>query len=185
MSRLIIPAIEQSPVASQPLLAGVNQQLGMVPNLMRVMSHSPAALEGYLSFNAALGKGALSNKLREQIALTVAEYNGCEYCLAAHTYLGKNLAKLSDAEIEAARALPSPYAAESKTNAALQFAYEVADKHGHVSDATLSKVREAGFAETEIIEIVLNVAINVLTNYVNNVTRTDVDFPKANVRFVK
>lgn len=179
MSRLAIPAVEQSPAASQPLLAAVNQQLGMVPNLMKLVGNSPAALEGYLSLSGALAKGSLSAQLRERIALTIAEYNGCDYCLAAHAYLGKNLAKLSDAEIDAAR---DAHATDAKTHAALQFALQVAQQRGRVSDAELGNLRAAGFDDAAVIEIVLNVAVNVLTNYVNNVAHTDVDFPKVNPR---
>src|SRR5258707_2764132 len=100
MSRLPTRAsIEVSPVAAQPLLQAVKKQLGVVPNMFRLISGSPAALEGYLGLNAALAKGALEAPTRERIALAVAEVNGCDYCLSAHSYLGKNLAKLSDAEI--------------------------------------------------------------------------------------
>ncbi|MFZ6745639.1 carboxymuconolactone decarboxylase family protein [Undibacterium sp. JH2W] len=179
MSRISIPGVETSPAASQPLLAAVNQQLGMVPNLMKLVGNSPAALEGYLSLSGALAKGTLSAQLRERIALTIAEYNGCDYCLAAHAYLGKNLAKLSDADIDAARAAQ---AADTKTHAALQFARQVAEQRGRVSDTELANLRAAGFDEAAVIEIVLNVALNVLTNYVNNVAHTDVDFPKVNPR---
>ena len=77
--------------------------LGSVPNLFRLVSTSPAALEGYLSLSGALGKGDLPAATRERIALSVAEINGCSYCLSAHTYLGKHVAKLDDAEMEANR----------------------------------------------------------------------------------
>ena len=103
MSRISIPSVEQSLEASKPLLAAVKQQLGVVPNLMRLVGHSPAALEGYLSLNGALNKGKLDARLRERIALAVAEFNGCDYCLSAHDYLGRNVAKLSAEEIDAAR----------------------------------------------------------------------------------
>jgi alkylhydroperoxidase family enzyme len=90
MSRLSIPAsIEASPAATQPLLQAVKQQLGVVPNLFRLVGTSPAALEGYLGLNAALGKGALEAPTRERIALAVAEINGCDYCLSAHSYLAR------------------------------------------------------------------------------------------------
>jgi AhpD family alkylhydroperoxidase len=92
MSRLSIPTVENAPEASKPLFAAVNKQLGVVPNLMKLVGHSPAALEGYLSLNGALAKGKLNVKLRESIALAVAEYNGCDYCLSAHDYLGRNVA---------------------------------------------------------------------------------------------
>ena len=101
MSRIPTPAtIEAAPAASRPLLEAVKKQLGVVPNLFRLVANSPAALEGYLGLVGALNKGALPAPTRERIALAVAEINGCSYCLSAHTYLGKNLAKLDDAEID-------------------------------------------------------------------------------------
>ena len=94
MSRIPTPAsIQAAPAASRPLLEAVQKQLGSVPNLFRIVGNSPAALEGYLGLNGALAKGALDARTRERIALVVAEANGCDYCLSAHTYLGKNLAK--------------------------------------------------------------------------------------------
>ncbi|MEP6971715.1 MAG: carboxymuconolactone decarboxylase family protein, partial [Betaproteobacteria bacterium] len=162
--------------ASKPLLAAVKQQLGVVPNLMRLVGLSPAALEGYLSLNGALGKGKLDAKLRERIALAVAEFNGCDYCLSAHDYLGRNVAKLSGEEIDAAR---EGHSSDPRAAAALRFALQVAEAHGRVSDADLAALRNAGFDEGAVIEIVVTVALNVLTNYVNNVARTDIDFPKV------
>jgi len=174
MSRITIPTVEQSLAASKPLLAAVNQQLGVVPNLMKLVGTSPAALEGYLSLNGALAKGALSVGLRERIALAIAEFNACDYCLSAHSYLATHVAKLDVAEINAAR---NAHSSDSKINAALQFARRVASEHGRVSDSDLTTLRDAGFDDASVIEIVLNVALNVLTNYVNNVARTDIDFP--------
>jgi uncharacterized peroxidase-related enzyme len=179
MSRISIPSVDQSVAASKPLLAAVHQQLGVVPNLMKVVGHSPAALEGYLSLNGALAKGKLNGQLREQIALAIAEYNGCDYCLSAHDYLGRNVAKLSQADIDAAR---EARANDSHANAALRFARQVATSHGHVSDADLAALRSAGFDEASTIEIVTTVALNVLTNYVNNVVQTEIDFPKISAK---
>jgi uncharacterized peroxidase-related enzyme len=178
MSRISIPSVEQSLEASKPLLAAVKQQLGVVPNLMRLVGHSPAALEGYLSLNGALNKGRLDAKLRERIALAVAEFNGCDYCLA-HDYLGRNVAKLSDEEIDAAR---DGHSSDPRAAAALRFARRVAQAHGRVSDADLAALRDADFDEGAVIEIVVTVALNVLTNYVNNVAQTDIEFPKVTAR---
>jgi uncharacterized peroxidase-related enzyme len=175
MSRIQIPAsIEASPAASQPMLEAVKKQLGLVPNLFRVVATSPAALEGYLGLNGALAKGTLDARTRERIALTVAELNGCDYCLSAHTYLGKNVAKLDDAELAANREAGS---ADAKAAAALRFASKVVRERGHVSDVDVQAVRDAGYTEAQVIEIVLHVALNTLTNYVNEVARTDIDFP--------
>ncbi len=179
MSRITIPTVEQAPDASKPLLAAVKQQLGVVPNLMKVVGNSPAALEGYLALNGALAKGKIDVKLRERIALAVAEYNGCDYCLSAHDYLGRNIAKLGQDELDAAR---DGRSSDPRADSALRFARRVAESRGRVSDADLAAVRLAGFDEAGVIEIVVNVALNVLTNYVNNVAATDIDFPKVHAK---
>jgi uncharacterized peroxidase-related enzyme len=174
MSRISIPTVDQSLAASKPLLAAVQQQLGVVPNLMKLVGHSPAGLEGYLALNGALAKGKLSVQLRERIALAVAEYNACDYCLSAHAYLATNVANVSAAEVDAARDARSD---DARTTAALKFARRVAESRGRVTDTDLATLRAADFDEASVIEIVLNVALNVLTNYVNNVASTDIDFP--------
>ena len=179
MSRIHTPAVEQSVPAAQPLLAAVQKQLGMVPNLMKVTGNSPAALEGYLALSGALGKGSLAAPLRERIALAVAEFNQCGYCLAAHTYLGKNVARLSLDELEAAR---GGHSEDARVEAALTFALRVASARGKVSDADIAALRLAGYDDAAAIEIVAHVALNVLTNYINNVAQTDVDFPAVQER---
>ena len=175
MSRITIPTRDASPEKSKPLLDAVEQQLGVIPNLFRLVGTSPAALEGYLGLNGALGR-TLDAKTRERIALAVAQANGCDYCLSAHTYLGLNLAKIDEAEIALNR---SGHSGDAKADAAIVFARRVLDARGRVSDADLSAVRDAGFTDAQIVEIVLSVALNVLTNYVNNVAGTDIDFPEV------
>ena len=175
MAQLHIPAqIEQAPAASQPLLQAVKQQIGSVPNLFRLVSNSPAALEGYLNLSGALGKGSLPKALQERIALAVSEFNGCEYCLAAHSFIGKNLAKMDEADILASRHGTS---ADSKSNAALVFALAVAKQHGKVGAQAVAAVKAAGFSDAEIVEVVQHVALNTWTNYINLVAQTEVDFP--------
>ncbi len=175
MSRLATPSsIASSPAASQPLLEAVNKQLGSVPNLFRVIGNSPAALEGYLAMSGALAKGALPAQTRERIALAVAEVNGCNYCLAAHTYLGKNLAKLDDAEIAANRGGGSN---DAKADAAVRFAVLVTRARGHVDAAAVQAVHTAGYSDAQIVEIVMHVALNTWTNYLNEVAATEIDFP--------
>ena len=175
MSRLPTPAtIADAPAASQPLLEGVKKQLGVAPNLFRLVANSPVALQGYLALSSALSKGALSAATRERIAIAVAEENGCSYCLSAHSYIGKNLLKLDDAEIAANRNGASN---DLRADAALRFAVKVVRERGHVSDADVAAVKAAGFDDAEIIEIVLHVALNTLTNYVNEVAKTEIDFP--------
>jgi uncharacterized peroxidase-related enzyme len=179
MNRITIPTTDQTPAASLPLLDAVKKQLGVVPNLMKLVGNSPAALEGYLNLNNALGKGMINPQTRERIALVIAEINGCSYCLSAHTYLGKNVAKLDDAEIAANR---SGNSSDPKAAAAVNFAARVAIARGHISDADLSAVKAAGYSNAEIVEIVLHVALNTLTNYVNEVAQTEIDFPKIELK---
>jgi uncharacterized peroxidase-related enzyme len=180
MSRIPTPAtIEAAPVASQPLLEAVKKQLGVVPNLFRLVANSPAALKGYLDLSGALGKGNLPAQTRERIALAVAEVNGCDYCLSAHAYLGKNLAKLDDAEITANRSGTSN---DPKAAAAVQFAVKVTRERGHVSDNDVRAVKAAGYDDAQVVEIVLHVALNSWTNYLNEVAKTEIDFPVVAVR---
>ncbi len=173
MSRITIPARDAAPAASQPILDAVNKQLGVVPNLFRLAALSPAALTGMTGLSGALSK-ALDVKTRERIAIATAQVNGCDYCLSAHTYLGLNLAKISSQEIEMNRKGAST---DPKADAAVRFAAKVAQLRGKVSDADLAAVKLAGFSEAQIVEIVAVVAENFLTNLLNNVAETDIDFP--------
>lgn len=174
MSRITTPArIKDAPEASQELLTNVQKSLGSVPNIFRIISNSPAVLEGYLGLSASLGKGTLSAATRERIALAVAQLNGCDYCLAAHTYLAQNVANLNGVEIEANRAGTST---DAKAAIAVKFAVEIARSRGKVDKYAIAALKQAGFSEAEIVEIIGNVALNVLTNYINEVLDTDIDF---------
>jgi uncharacterized peroxidase-related enzyme len=175
MSRIPTPAsVEAAPQKSQPLLQGVQKQLGVVPNMFRAIGNSPAALEGYLGLSGALMKGALEPPTRERIALAMAEFDACDYCLSAHTYLGKTHSKLSDAEIAANRDGGST---DAKADAAVRFAIKVAETRGHPSDDDLQAVKQAGYTDAQVMEIVLHVALNTLTNYVNETVKTEIDWP--------
>ena len=173
MSRISIPALDVVPEASKPILDAVHKQLGIVPNLFRLLGSSPAALTGFTSLQGALSK-TLDVKTRERIALAVAQVNGCDYCLSAHTYLGLNLAKISPEEIALNRKGSS---GDAKANAAVQFAAKVAKERGHVSDTDIAAVRNAGFADAQVVEIVALVAENSFTNFLNEVAKTEIDFP--------
>ncbi len=182
MSRIQTPeSIQAAPSASQPLLESVQKQLGTVPNLFRLVATSPAALEGYLSMMGALSKGGLPAATRERIALAVANVNGCNYCLSAHTYLGKHVAKLDDAELAANRDGSSN---DPKADAAVRFAVKVTRERGRVSDADVRALKQAGYDDAQLIEIVQHVALNTWTNYINEVAKTEIDFPLVEARQV-
>jgi uncharacterized peroxidase-related enzyme len=174
MSR--IPAIDPADATgtAAELLAAVQASLGTTPNMTRVMATAPAVLDGYLALSAALGKGRLNAGTRERIAVAVADANDCDYCLAAHSYLGTNVAKLSNDEVSAARRFRST---DPKTDAILRLARDVVSDLGAVSDDALAAARDAGITDSEILETVAHVALNYFTNAVNRLAQTDVDFP--------
>jgi uncharacterized peroxidase-related enzyme len=176
MPRLPQVAPEHANAQQAELFTAVKSKLGRVPNLFTTLANSPAALRGYLDFSAALGAGAgLTAQQREIASLVTAEANGCEYCLAAHSTVGKIVGLKPDA-IEAARRGDG---IDEANRAVARFAKAVVESRGRVADAELDEFHSAGFGDDAVAEIVANVAINVFTNYFNNLAETEVDFPAA------
>lgn len=161
--------------ATADLLDGIQKQLGSVPNLLATLANSVPAAKAYLGFNQSLAAGVLSRRLREQIALVVGQTNHCDYCLAAHTALGKG-AGLTDRETFDAR---RGEAGDDRERAALQFAKNIVTDRGVISDEDITILRDVGYTDGEIVEIVAHVALNIFTNYFNHVAGTEVDFPTA------
>ncbi len=173
MSRIPVALRTALDSATAATLDAVKAKLGMVPNMFATLANAPAALNGYLTFSDALAKGALSPRQREAIALAVAQANTCGYCLSAHTMLGKG-AGLQEADITAARQGRSFDPVEA---AIVALAVAVTKRQGRVSDEDIATARRAGVEDALIIEVVANVALNILTNYTNHVAGTDIDFP--------
>src|SRR5271170_4329490 len=143
MSRFTQIAPETATGITKELLDAVKSKLGIVPNMVREMANSPAALNAYLQFSGALAAGSLSAKSREQIALAVGQANKCDYCVSAHSALGK-MAGLTPDEILESR---QGAAADGKTNALLQFCHKLVDTRGLVSRGDVDAVRQAGFSD--------------------------------------
>ena len=162
---------------AKTLLDAVKSKLGLVPNMTRVMANSPATLESYLGFSGALAQGELSHKLREQIALAIAESSECTYCLSAHTVIGGKVG-LTPAELAAARRAEAP---DAKAAAALRFAKRVAETNGSIENSDVAQVRTAGYSDGQIAEIIAVVALNIFTNIFNKAAAVDVDaaFPRV------
>ena len=175
MARLPIINPEKSTGKVHDLLNVVKKKLGLVPNMTRVMANSPAVLEAYLGFSGALESGSLDAKSRERIALETAEANQCEYCLSAHSAIGK-LVGLSEADILDSR---QARAADAKPEAALHFSRLVIEKRGAVSKADFDTARKAGLTDGEIAEVVALTVLNIFTNYFNIAFQVEVDFPKV------
>ena len=160
---------------AKELLDAVKAKLGIVPNMTRSMAVSPSVLDAYLGFSGALSQGALPAKVREQLALDVGEANHCEYCVSAHSAIGKRVG-LTEQEVHDSRCGLST---DGKTEVLLKFARTIVERQGVVSDADVALVRDAGYGDAEIAEVVAHVALNIFTNYFNNVAGTISDFPKA------
>lgn len=175
MARLPIQNVQTATGSNKEIFDFLQKNLGIVPNMTKVMGNSPAVLQAFAQFNGAMGTAKLSAKVREQIALLTAENNDCTYCLSAHTALGK-MAGLSQDQMNGAR---NGESGDARTLAALTFALAVITNRGGVSDRDVQAVRQAGYSDAEIVEIVGAVALNVFTNYVNRAFAVDVDFPRV------
>jgi len=175
MSRLAVPARDDSHNRSIPLLDAIGKQLGFIPNRFRLIGNSPAALEAYLGFSHAMNK-TLDGKMRARIAMAVAQVNGCDYCLSANSYLGSNMARLDAAELAANR---RGHSNDMKPDPAVFFAKKVAETRGKVTDSDIETVMAAGCTDAQIVEIVLVMALNFLSNLINNVGDTEIDFPQV------
>ena len=156
------------------LLDEVHRSLGVVPNMTRAMANSPALLQGYLDLAGALSKGRLRPAVREQIALAVAQANGCDYCLSVHTYLAEHATRLDAETIAAARQATS---SDPRTAAVLRLAEAVNDSRGALAAGSLDEARDAGLSDEEIAETIGQVALNVLTNFFNKAVGVEIDFP--------
>lgn len=175
MSRLQQLSDAQAAPATADLFSAVRTKLGKVPNMMRAMGNSPAVLSAYLQMSGELAGGSLTARERELVALAVGQANSCNYCLAAHSALGK-MAGLSSEQIHDAR---HGQAVDSKDAALVSFAVGLVQHRGHVSDDSLDALRNHGFDDGAIAEIVANVSLNLFTNYFNHVADPEVDFPAA------
>lgn len=160
---------------AKELFNAVESKLGFIPNLIKVFGNSPATLQSYLSLGELTASGNFSNKFREQLALAIAEENNCNYCLSAHTAIGK-MNGLTDAQTEESR---QGLAADAKEAAGLKFAQTVTENRGNVTNEDIAAVKAVGYNDGDILEIVLNVVSNTLTNYVNHIAETEIDFPKV------
>jgi uncharacterized peroxidase-related enzyme len=178
MPRVLLTDPAQATGERQQLLAQINAAFGTTPAMFRAVANSEAALKSLWASFGALGAGVIPARLGEQIAVAVADSNGCEYCLAAHTALGRK-AGASAAEMAAAQHGES---ADPPSAAALRFALQLVNKRGQVTDADVLALRQAGFDDGQIVELVAHVALNLFTNYVNVALAVPVDFPVVKLR---
>ncbi|CUI08940.1 carboxymuconolactone decarboxylase family protein [Massilia antarctica] len=178
MSRITLLTRDQAPGDAAQLLDQVHAAFGATPNMFRAVANSPAALASMWAAFGALGGGTLGTRLGEQIAVAIADQNNCEYCLAAHTALGRK-AGASSEEMTEAQAGTSH---DPKTAAALAFAVTMVKQRAQVGSADVDALRQAGFNDGDIMEIMAHIALNLFTNYVNVAFAVPLDFPHVKLR---
>lgn len=177
MARVAVIDPQTATGEARQLLDAVQSGLGMVPNFIRVLANSPAALGAFLGLHAIAGSGALDPQTRERIALAVAEQNACQYCVSAHTAIGRKAGLGSDEMLANRQGRSS----DAKAEAALTFARVLVTHTGQVSKAEVEAVRAAGHSDGEIIEIITHVAMNIFTNLLGKSTQVEIDFPKIDL----
>ena len=157
------------------LLDAVQSQLGITPNFIRVLANSPKALEGFLGLYGALGSISIGKPTQERIALAIAEGNGCQYCVSAHTAIGRG-AGLSNEEMALNRQGTS---SDAKASAIVAFAKALNTNMGEITSGEFDAARTAGLSDAEIVEVITVVALNIFTNILGKATRVEIDFPKV------
>lgn len=178
MARINVVTHETANAEQKALFDAIQSKLGIVPNFLKVFANSPEALKAFLGLHGIADAGSLDALTRERIALTLAQQNACQYCLSAHTAIGRK-AGLDNAEMEANRAGSSH---DAKAAAAVRFARTLVVNSGEVTSAELAEVRNAGYGDAEIVEIITHVGMNILTNILGKASRVDIDFPQVELR---
>jgi uncharacterized peroxidase-related enzyme len=178
MSRITIIDASNANAEQAALLDAIQDKLGMVPNFLKVLANSPAALQAFLGLHSITGSGSLNELTRERIALALAQMNGCAYCVSAHTAIGRKTG-LSGEEIAAARAGSSD---DAKAALAVKFARSLTENTGEVSTAELLEMRNAGYTDADLVEIITHVALNLLTNILGKASRVEIDFPHVDLK---
>lgn len=178
MARINLVTTESANPEQKALFEAIHAQLGVVPNFIKAFANSPAALKAFLGLHGIAGDGSLDPQTRERIALALAQQNSCEYCLSAHTAIGRK-AGLDSAEIEANR---SGGSRDEKAAVAVRFARSLVAHMGEVTTAELVEMRNAGYSESDIVEVITHVGMNILTNMLGKAGRIDIDFPKVELQ---
>ena len=178
MSRINVVEKDSANEEQATLYAGIQQALGTVPNFLKVFANSPAALRAFLGLHGIAGEGSLDPQTRERIALTLAGQNGCEYCASAHTAIGRK-AGLDNDEMAANREGNS---GDEKAAVAVSFARALVEHTGEVTNAEIQAVRDAGYSDADIVEIITHVGMNILTNILAKASRVEIDFPKVELK---
>jgi|TARA_R110000782_G_scaffold57258_29_gene119853 uncharacterized peroxidase-related enzyme len=178
MPRIAPISKDKAPDASKPMLEGVEKKLGKVPNLLGTLAVAPAGLATYMKLGEALSHASLNDKVREQIAVAIAQESGCGYCASAHTAIGKMVGVSAD---ELAKNLDGK-ASDPKVQAAIDLSLAIVRERGWVTDEQFKDAKDAGLSDAEVIEVLSITMTNLFTNYANHMFQTANDFPKVELK---
>lgn len=178
MARINLVTAESANPEQKALYDAIQEKLGMVPNFLKAFANSTTALKAFLGLHIIANEGSLDSQTRERIALALAQQNGCEYCLSAHTAIGRK-AGLDGAEIEVNRSGSSQ---DEKAAVAVRFARSLVTHMGEVTTDELQEMRNAGYSDSDIVEVITHVGMNILTNLLGKAGRIDIDFPKVDLK---
>lgn len=172
--RFEVPSLDNVSEQNRNILSAIKEKVGMVPNIYATYALSDTALERYTSFSN--GKTSFNNKEKEVINLIVSQVNGCTYCLAAHSAIGK-MNGFTDEQIISLRKGTAPF--NDKFDALVKTAKEISENKGKVSDEILDQFFNAGYTNESFVDLIVNVGEKTITNFLHNATEIPVDFPEA------
>ncbi len=172
MPDFTVHTIDTAPQQSVPLLQGAQKTFGFVPNLIGVLAESPAVVEAYLTLTKIFDKSSLSAVERQVAILTISRINECDYYMAAHSVI----ASMQDVPADVIQAIRDDQPiADDKLEALRTYAATVVEKRGWLSDDDVAAFRSAGYSQAQVLEVVLAVSLNTLSNYANHVAETPLD----------
>jgi uncharacterized peroxidase-related enzyme len=175
MSRIHTPAIETATGATAEIYAQIKKTVGKVPNTFAAIgAHGPAALKAVLQADGVLAAGSLTKQDQETIKLVVSEVAGCDYCVAAHSLLGKLTGLEPDALRQIRAGQPT---GDAKRDTLARFVRTLTQTSGTISDAEFQAIKAAGYSDAQLVDISLAIAVTAFTNVFNRINDTEVDFP--------
>ena len=168
MTHFTVHSLESAPAGSRPMLEGIKNTFGFVPNLYAAIAESPAALQGALAIGEAYSKSSLSPAEQQLVALAVSEVNGCQFCVAAHSLIAKHMAKADPAHVAAVR--NGEPLTDARLNALITFVRKVTEQRGLVAETDLAAFLKAGYSKAQVMEVLLSVGMKTFNNYVAHIT---------------
>lgn len=172
MTSFAIHTLESAPDASKPLLQAATKAYGFTPNLLAGMATAPALLEGYMALAGIYNKTALSETERQIVLMTANRIHGCEYCMAAHSFISANSSVPADVITALRNNTPI---SDSKLEALRQFAIVMVNSRGWPDAKDVEGLFAAGYAPQTVLEVTLGISLKVMSNYTNHIVQTPVD----------